>query len=282
MPFFSRAGRRALAVAFLLGLSAAPSLAQVTIPNYWDPRRRIERPNLSGVATPIRFLTAHDHPPFNFLGADGQLTGFHVELARAACTELGLACTIQARAFDQLLPLLRENRVDAVIAGHAITADIRRDFEVGDVYLRSPARFVARRGAGLPAPDPVAFAGKRVAVVAGTAHAVFLETFFPEARLLPFPDAGAARAALQRGDADAVFGDAVGLAFWINGSSSANCCAFHGGVYGESRFFGDGYAIVFRSGAEAVRRAFDHALQRLAERGTYAELYLRWFPVGLY
>jgi polar amino acid transport system substrate-binding protein len=39
---------------------------------------------------------------------------------------------------------------------------------------------------------------------------------------------------------------------------------------------------VLRRDDEAIRRAFDHALQRLWDEGRYADLYLRFFPVGLY
>lgn len=276
--------RQMRALTFFAGLffASGPLLAEVIIPNYWDPRRRIERPNLSGIAGPIRFLTGHDHPPFNFLDGQGELTGFHVELVRAACLELNVACTIQARAFDLLLPALREGRGDVLIAGSALTPTLRHEFEVGDVYLRSPARFVVRRDSSLGTMDPESLQGRRVAVEDGTAHAAYLETFFEGVRIQRLPSAAAARAALQRGEVDAVFADAVGLAFWLNGTASAECCVFRGGPFTESRFFGEGYAMVFRPGTDVLRRAFDHALQRLAERGVYAELYLRWFPIGLY
>jgi polar amino acid transport system substrate-binding protein len=99
---------------------------------------------------------------------------------------------------------------------------------------------------------------------------------------MPFPDGVAARAALIAGQADALFGDAVTLALWLNGTSSANCCVFRGGAFTENRFFGEGYFMVFPRNREALRRAFDYALARLAERGVYGELYLRWFPIGLY
>jgi polar amino acid transport system substrate-binding protein len=276
--------RRTRALIFFAGflLASGPLAAEVIIPNYWDPRRRIERPNLSGLAGPIRFLTGHDHPPFNFLDAQGELTGFHVELVRAACLELNVACTIQARAFDLLVPALREGRGDVLIAGAALTPALRREFEVGDAYLRSPARFVVRRESTLETVDPEALEGRRIAVEDGTAHAAYLDTFFSGARVQRFPSAAAARAALQRGEADAVFGDAVALAFWLNGTASAGCCVFRGGPFTESRFFGEGYAMVFRPNTDILRRAFDHALQRLSERGVYEELYLRWFPIGLY
>jgi len=261
----------------------APASGDVTVPNHWDPRRRAERPPAGALPVPIRILTAHDHPPFNYVDGRGEPTGFNVELARAVCRELGATCTIQARDFDLLLPALREPRgPEVVIAAVRITQDLRRDFEVGDVYLRSPARFAVRNASPLTDFEPETLAGRRIGALAGSAHAAYVETFFAEARLVRFDDPGTAREALRRGEIDALFGDGTQLAFWINGSGSQGCCSLRGGAYTDARFFGDGNAMVFRPGGEALRRAFDHALYRLHERGTYAELYLRWFPVGLY
>lgn len=271
---------RALVLLAVLTLGLGGLAAQVVIPNYWDPRQRMDRPTLTGIGT-VRFLTAPDHPPFNFLNAQGELTGFNVELVRAACTELAIACSIQARSFDTLVPALREGRADVIVAGIAPNADIRRDFDVGDIYLKSPARFATRRDSPLTSTDPERLQGKRIGVLANSAHAAFLDAFYQDAELRRFPDAMAARQALKAGEIDALFADAVSLAFWINGTSSESCCEFRGGAYTESRFFGEGFALVFRPGTQ-LPRAFDYALKRLAETGTYAELYLRWFPIGLY
>lgn len=276
--------RPLLAALFVLcGSPHPPAAADVTVPNHWDPRRRTERPPATALPVPVRILTAHDHPPFNYVDGRGEPTGFNVELARAICRELGATCTIQARDFDLLLPALREPRgPEVVMAALRVTADLRRDFEVGDIYLRSPARFAVRIGSPLTTFEPEMLAGRRIGALAGTAHAAFVETFFAQARLVRFDDAETAREALRRGEIDALFGDATQLAFWINGTGSQGCCTLRGGAFTETRFFGDGFAAVFRPGGEALRRAFDHALHRLHERGDYAELYLRWFPVGLY
>ena len=40
----------------------------------------------------------------------------------------------------------------------------------------------------------------------------------------------ALRLGLRRGEVDFIFGDAISLAFWINGTDSAECCAFSGGM----------------------------------------------------
>jgi polar amino acid transport system substrate-binding protein len=57
---------------------------------------------------------------------------------------------------------------------------------------------------------------------------------------------------------------------------------FAGGPYLEQRFFGQGYAIAVARGATDTKRALNAALQAIYEKGVFAELYLRYFPVGFY
>jgi polar amino acid transport system substrate-binding protein len=37
-----------------------------------------------------------------------------------------------------------------------------------------------------------------------------------------------------------------------------------------------------KKGAEPLRRSLDYALARLAQRGVYGEIYLRYFPIAPY
>src|SRR6476660_8086858 len=248
-------------------------------PGFWDPRRRPERPDLSRINI-IRFLTETDYPPFNYAGPDGAPIGFNVDLARMICEELKVACTVQMRRFDTLIGALNSNNGDAVIASIAATPDMRARVDFSDPYYRTPARFVSRRDSTIEDIRPEALEGKKIGVVAGTAHEAFLKALFTEAELRPFPDADAARFALKRGEVDLLFGDGVSLAFWLNGTDSANCCVFRGGPYLESRFFGEGVGIAVRRGNDLLRQAFNWALFRLWEKGRFTDLWLRYFPVS--
>ena len=251
------------------------------VPGFWDPRRRPERPDTSRV-TLIRFATEVDYPPFNYAGADGNPTGFNVELARLICDELKIPCTIQMRRFDTLLTSLAENRADAVAASIAVTAKTRETADFSDPYYRPIARFAARRQAALNDIRVEQLDGKKIAVVTGTAHDEYARALFTEADIRRYPSAEAAREALKRGEVDLLFADAFELAFWLNGSDSANCCVFIGGPFTESRMFGEGVGIAVRRGNDTLRLAFNWALFRLWEKGKFAELWLRYFPVNPY
>jgi polar amino acid transport system substrate-binding protein len=251
----------------------------MAVPGFWDPRRRPERPDLSRISI-IRFLTETDYPPFNYAGTDGAPAGFNVDLARLICEEIKVACTIQQRRYDTLVASLNSNNGDAVIASMAETPEMRKRVDFSDPYYRTPARFVVRHDNDIDVTRPEALEGKKIAVVAGTAHEAFLKTLFTEAELHPYPNAEMARDALKKGEVDLLFGDGISLAFWLNGTDSANCCEFRGGPYMESRFFGEGVGIAVRHGNDLLRQAFNWALFRLWEKGTFTDLWLRYFPIS--
>jgi len=256
----------------------APSRS-VVVPGFWDPRRRPERPDLSRIQT-IRFLTDLDYPPFDYAGQDGNPAGFNVDLARLICDEIKVSCTIQARPFNTLLDALNENRGDAVIASIAPTAETRRRADFSDPYYRTPARFVARADSALGDVLPERLEGVKVAVIAGTAHEAFLKAMFTEVEIRPYPSAEAARDALRRKDVDLLFGDGIALTFWLNGTDSGGCCAFRGGPFLESRYFGEGIGIAVKRGNDLMRQSLNWALFRLWENGSYTDLWLRYFPIS--
>ncbi|NVO14290.1 MAG: transporter substrate-binding domain-containing protein [Rhodoplanes sp.] len=269
------AGQGALAPAPVHAQAASPG---VPIPGFWDPRRRPERPDLR--LTLIRFMSEVDYPPFNYAGPDGNPAGFNVDLARAICDELKVACTVQMRRFDTLVESLAENRGDAAIASMAVSFDTRKKVDFSDPYYRPVARFAAKRSAAIDSVLPERVEGKKVAVVAGTAHEAYLRALFTEAELKPFPTPEEARAALVKGEVDLLFGDGYGLAFWLNGTEAAGCCRFVGGPFVESRYFGEGVGIAVKKGNDQLRLAINWALFRLWEKGKFADLWLKYFPVN--
>jgi len=249
------------------------------VPGFWDPRRRPEKPDLSRISV-IRFLTEIDYPPFNFAGPDGNPQGFNVDLARITCEELKVACTMQMRKFETLVTALNANQGDAAIASIATTPEMRTKVDFSDPYYRTPARFVTIRDSPIDDALPERLEGKKVAVVAGTAHEAYLKALFTEADIRSYPSADVARLALRKGDVELLFGDAISLAFWLNGTDSENCCAFRGGPYMDSRYFGEGIGIAVKRGNDLMRLAMNWALFRVWEQGRFTDLWLRYFPIS--
>jgi polar amino acid transport system substrate-binding protein len=91
------------------------------------------------------------------------------------CEEIKVQCTVQMRRFDTLISALNSNNGDAIIASIAQTPEMRARVDFSDPYYRTPARFVALRNSPIDDVRPEALEGKKIAVVAGTAHEAYLK-----------------------------------------------------------------------------------------------------------
>ena len=283
-----------------------PPLDPIASPQFWDPRLRRPRPDLSAL-TRLRFLLSPDFPPFTELDRAGRPAGYHLELVRALCAALEITdrCQVQVMPWTQLRGALARGDGDAILAGLAITQEARDTLAFSEPYMRFPARFVVRRGRDF---DPSTGAagemsepsdGERVAVRSGTAHEAMLLELFPRLQPVPLNTDEAVQAAVAGGEVDAGFGDGVSLALWLAGREqeasredasstsegqgpSGECCMFAGEPYFSDHFLSRGLAIAVRAGEAPLVEALDWALSELARTGKLEEIYLRTFPVGFY
>ncbi len=266
----------------LLNISA--SNAQDTDPPVlFDARERLPRPDLSNLVR-LRILTTADFPPFNFADQTGRLSGFNVDLAREICLELKIEakCQIQALPFNELEAALTNKAGEAVMAGISITQERREKFSFSRPYLTIPARFARNVSSSLEGDLPDALTGKTVGVVKDTAHEAMLKAFFPKVIPVLFSDRKAMLSALKTEKVAAVFSDGLRLPFWVAGEAADKCCALLGGPYLSTSFLGEGMAVMLKDDEDTLTAAFDHALATLSRNGRLQDIYLRYFPNGLY
>lgn len=249
--------------------SVIPGAAEEAAPA--EPRRFV-----------IRFLTEGEFPPFNYYDDEGVLSGFNVDLARAICLEVGAACDIKVRPWEELLIGLRRGDADAVIAAHMVTATSLAEVDFSDRYFYTPGRFVSRTGSGITDISPDALDGVSIGVAKGTAHEAFVKAFFRDSRIVLFENPELAREGLQQGKVDLIFGDAISLAFWLNGSLSRQCCEFKGDAFLEPKYFGDGLAVALPRNDPQIKTLINGALKRVRQSGRFQELVERYFPVRIY
>ena len=279
---------RLLMHAALMAMSCALPLAAEeakppNLPILFDARERLPKPDLSSLVR-LRFLTSIDFPPFNFLDQNGKLTGFHVELARKICDELAISdkCQIQALPFNELQGALSASQGDAVISGVAATPELRKTFAFSRPFLMLPARFVRNLKASINGATAASLAGHPVGVVKGTTHEEMLAAFFPAIKPVPFDDKDALLAAVKDGKVDAAFADGLQLSFWVSSPAAEKCCALFDGPYLSPQFLGEGMTIMLRQQDADLTAAINHALATLSRDGRLQEIYLRYFPYGLY
>lgn len=270
-------------LAVLFALCGAAMADGPKIPNFWDLKERLPKPEIGNVER-LRFLTTTDFPPFNYLDPQGRLSGFHVDLARRICSELGILdkCQIQALPWSELDEAMAGGQGEAMMAGLAISAETRERYVFSRPYMEFPARFVVAKTNAAAEPLTKSLAGKRVGVVSGTAHEIMLRQLFPEIRPVTYSQPQWLHDDMRDGKLDAAFGDGMRFSFWLAGQDSKACCKFAGGPYLAPNYLGLGLAIAVTPENAVLADAFNYALRELQAKGVIAELYLRYFPVSFY
>lgn len=263
--------------------SFSVSAQEVKIPNFWDKNERFTKPEVSTLPR-MRFLTTTDFPPFNFIDRKKRLTGFHVDLARAICEELEVLnrCQIQALPWEELRDALAKGEGEAIIAGIAIDEEARKELDFSRAYLHIPGRFITRKNTGFVPPVYDAIFKKKTGVVKDSAHAAYFEKVFANRTAEVFDTKETALIALQKGEVDTVFSDALSLSFWLSSTASRECCIFLDEAFQSTYYFGNGLSIALPNNKPQLVEAMNFALKEINQNGKFAELYLRYFPLGLY
>ena len=279
---------RALAfcAALLLGLFAAHPVAWSQaktdiVPDVWQGDVLRPKPDQFQFDR-LRFVTDSDYPPFHYFDEEGVLTGFNVDLARAICEALAVECEIRPVDWEDMFKTLDDGEADAAIASIRIDANslIKADFS--SRYYVTPGRFIARKDNELKDVRPETLEGMKVGVAKGTGHEAYLKLFFPDVAIALFDSPEDATKALKNGAIDFVFGDGIGLTFWINGVTSEGCCEFRGGPYLDSKFFGEGVGIAVKKGNRHLAEILNYGLEQVHASGRYEELFLRYFPMSFF
>jgi polar amino acid transport system substrate-binding protein len=265
---------------FAAGAGAAEAPA---IGHSWDTGERLQKGDVTALAR-MRFLTTLDYPPFSYLDSGNRLTGFNVDLARALCDILEIAdrCQIQAMPWEELQNGLKNGQGEAVIAGIAAGGAARGAMIFSRPYMRMAARLAVNKTAPPPLPERGGFGDSVIGVAAGSSHEKMLRAFFPKAVIASFPNTQLLYQELQAGKVAAIFSDAVGLSFWLQGAVSGGCCQFSGEAYYSDEFLGSGMRIALKPEDADLMRSLNFALKEAQERGVMDELYLKYFPVGFY
>lgn len=271
------------------------SIAQGLItPNYFDPQERIPIADVRNIDR-LRFLTTVDFPPFSFLDENGRLTGFHVDLARNICSVLKIIdkCQIQALEWKELPEAIKNRQGEAIIAGFGISAETRQSYLFSRSYLELPARFIARNAdeidlsvlSGVKKPDGPVWQKTellKVGVIRNSAHEAMLKDWFPVSQAVAFDERAELYKALKNGDVNLLFGDGLQFSFWLSGEDAAGCCQFLGGPYLSQYYLGEGLAIAVAKDNADLQKTLNYGLSLLGKNGSFAELYLRYFPNGIY
>ena len=212
-----------------------------------------------------------DAKPYTFTDANGQFSGFDVELFRDVARRLGFDkdhVTFTGQDFSALLPSVANGRFDVAVAAIGTTDARKKTVDFSDGYLAGYLTVLTSEPAIKTVDD---LSGKRLGVVQGTLQEGYARGHFTKSDIVTFPDNNSAISALNSGSIDAHFLDYEaakqygeqykGLTLAINIPS-----------------FDAPAGFVVRKGNDAFREALNKALHDAMQDGTWRTLYVKWFP----
>ncbi|WP_435530254.1 ABC transporter substrate-binding protein [Phyllobacterium ifriqiyense] len=215
--------------------------------------------------------TMGDAKPYTFTTADGQFTGFDIELFLNVVSRLGFGkdqVVFTGQEFSALMPSVANERFDVAVAAIGTTEARKKTIDFSDGYL---AGYLSVLTADKAITSAEGLKGKRLGVVQGTLQEIYAAKNFTDTALVKFPDNNSAVSGLNNGTVDAHFLD-------------YEAAKQYGERYPELKIavnipsFDAPAGFVIRKGNDAFREALNTALRAAMQDGTWKTLYEKWFP----
>lgn len=248
--------------AALAALIAAPATAQ------------------DGEPMQVRIGTEGAYPPFNYFDSDRNLVGFDIDIANALCEAMNAECTFVTQDWDGIIPALRANRFDAIIASMSITPERDEIVDFSNKYYNTPPAIAVPKGSDLTIEDLEA--GDAVlGAQSATTHANYAEEYFSDDELRRYGTPEEYKLDLASGRIDAAIDDVVVLSEWIN-SEDGDCCEILTTLTPDPVINGPGAGVAVREGDDELREAFNEAIETIRANGVYQEINDKWFDFDVY
>ena len=225
----------------------------------------------ASAAEKINFGVSATYPPFESIGANNEIVGFDIDLAKALCKQMQAECTFTNHAFDSLIPSLKFRKYDAVISGMDITPERSKQVSFTTPYYENSAVVIAKKDTYKTFAD---LKGKRIGMENGTTHQKFIMDKHPEITTVPYDSYQNAKLDLQNGRIDSVFGDTAVVTEWLKDNPKL---AAVGDKVTDKDYFGTGLGIAVRQGNTELQQKFNAALEKVKKDGTYETIYNKWF-----
>jgi len=226
-------------------------------------------------ADKIRLGTEGAYPPFNQIDANGNVTGFDIDIGNALCAEMKADCEWVTQDWDGIIPALLAKKYDAIIASMSITEERKKAVAFTDRYYSNMLRFVAKKGSGL---DADMLKGKAVGAQRATISASYLEdNMAGQVDIKLYDTQENAYLDLASGRTDSVLADMLVSYEWLN-SDAGKGFEF----IGESIDIDDKIGIALRKGDTELRDKFNAALKAIRANGTYDKINAKYFPFSIY
>jgi signal transduction histidine kinase len=211
------------------------------------------------------------YPPYEFLDADGQPTGFNVELTQAVARVMGFEVQIRLGAWGEMRRALAAGQID-ILQGMAYsrerTAEV--DFSVPHAVIHQT---IWNRRAGPQLKNIADLAGRQVIVMRGSIMHDFMLRHQPGAKLILVDSLADALRQLAAGRGDCALVAKLPGQYLVNKYHLSNLEPVAKPLMAQDY----GYAV--HKGNRALLARFNDGLAILRQTGEYEKIYRKWLGV---
>ena len=191
-------------------------------------------------------------------------------------------CTLVKQDWDGMIPALLARKYDAIIASMSITEERKERVDFTDKYYHTPARLVAKEGAGLVV-TPEGIKGKKIGVQRETIHDKFATDNWVEvAEIVRYGTQDEANLDAVAGRVDALLADIVVLSEGFLKTDQGKDFEFTGPEFNDPKWFGPGAGIAVRKQDKDLTEQLNKAIAAIRANGTYDAIAKKYFDFNVY
>ena len=210
----------------------------------------------------VTIATTGDYHPFNFIDDEGEIDGLESELGDELCRRADLECEWVINDWEAMIPDLRGENFDAILAGMSITSKREQIIDFTEAYYPpTPSVYVVRAGEGDEAVQ------RTIGVSDNTIYSDYLtESGIP---FVPIDFSSGAVESVLNDEVDAVLVD--------HGYAVEKLGEYEGQleVAGPSVLLDRGLGIGVRKGS-GLKGKLDEALASMKDDGTLNAIIIKW------
>jgi len=244
----------------------------------------------SGAATAetLRVGTECTYAPFNYRTADGELTGYDVDVARGVGELIGAELEFVCQKWDGMIPALLANKFDLIVASMSITEERLQKIDFSAPYRVSIGRFIGAEDRDFHlfnddgTVDPASFAGLKIGIGRATTYDNWIKAKIPDADVLLYDNDEAMYLDLQNGRSDVIMTNPMKAYLKFLAEDGGEGFEFVSPAIDEVEYFGVGVGIGVRKGNDALLERVNGALKSLIENGEMERYSLKYFPFAIH
>ncbi len=225
--------------------------------------------------TEIKIGTEGAYPPYNNLNAKKELEGFEIDYMNDLCAKMKVKCTWVVQDWDGIIPALLSKKYDVIVAGMNATPERQKRVDFTDVYTSTPIAMVGAKSITSTDISPAALRGKAIGAQGSTIHMNFLEAYYKNSTIRPYPTQEEANLDLLNGRLDYIVADLEALESFIK-DKGKDCCKVIAEVKRDPAIHGPGVGMAIRKEDAALKAMLNKAIADSKTDGTLDKHAMKW------